>query len=166
VPNIRDPQRVAWQWLERHRALLAESNQVTVLGCGSGEHIHALVQEFPHLKIQVLELEKEKVRRTFFPKVTFLNESTLDSLSLVLEFRPAWGTNGEKYEEISRQLRGLRKKDLQKSAEDHGLLCLSQILLASENEIAPNIKDIAALYPLENQTAEAKIWRTLRELVQ
>ncbi len=165
----RDPVKESESWYKAHELVIQEANEILVLGLGAGFHLLAFE---PHRKIHVLELNPELIAifqsldLPIKPDIHFVSADT-QLEATVVEFRPAWLGNENQYQELSRHFRAASRRSLQSAAESKDLFALADCLEKSQwpENMELSVKDIANLFPLENQTQEAKIWRTLRELV-
>lgn len=165
----RDPVKEAETWCRQVEASYQSAKAVLILGLGAGFHIVTLP---PREKVFVLELRQDLIEMfsirnpEFSSQVQFISPET-EWDATVLEFRPAWLGLEKEYSFYSRYFRGVSPSALKDQAEKRDLWMLAQVLDDSEN--LPNmeltVKDIADLFPGENQTEEAKLWRTLKEFV-
>jgi hypothetical protein len=165
----RDPVKESEKWYQDNERAIQSARQILVLGLGAGFH---LLHFSPEQEIYVLELDQELIdlflsrELPIKPKIHFVSSgAALDAT--VLEFRPAWLGKEDLYESLSLQFRNLTAASLRQMAEKKDLWVLAEALQAPSlpENLELTVKEIANLFPLENQTQEAKIWRALRELV-
>lgn len=165
----RDPVKESEVWYQSNQRAIESAGPLVVLGLGAGFH---LLQIDPDRDVYVIELRPELIeifeRRDLpvKPRIHFVG-SDFELEATVLEFRPAWMGIEEKYQALSRRLRAADGGSLQLMAEKKDLWVLSEVLNSSPwpKPMELSVKEITKLFPLENQTQEAKIWRALRELV-
>lgn len=163
----KDPIKEAQTWLQSHRAVLESNDSVIILGAGAGFHLQ-LLNNRPNTFAIELHSELLKAWSQYNSEISIPVFGSADRLSgRVLEFRPAWNGNTDKYEILAQKLRGLSKESLLEQAEEKDLWILSEALKNSQwpGKMELNVKDIAQLFTVENQTEEARMWRTLREFV-
>lgn len=134
-------------WMNKYHPMLVHAKKIVVLGCGSGVHLTEILNQFPHMVIEVLEFQAELFeawkkndrRGENSQQVGLVSEKTASRKCLVLDFKPAWGAHAIDYALISATLRDVE---------------------------LGTIKDICRNISISNQGQEAKIWRALRELVR
>lgn len=123
-------------WLKSFSREISLAKKVIVLGCGDGSHLRALLDAFPSLAIELIDLKGQNFSH---PQVQNVSADKASSRCLVLEFKPAWVGLEIDYALISARLR--------------------------DRDIG-DIKSITNNLPIQDQSHEAKIWRALREIVQ
>lgn len=163
----RNPLKEAEAWVLANKKALDSNDPVIILGLGAGFHLQILKNR-PNT--YVLELRSELAsawnQYNWHYPVQFVTAEPFPA-AITLDFRPAWAGLEKEYEALSRKLRGVSKAALQEEAEKKDLWVLAEALKSAQfpEQLDLSVKDIAELFPLENQTPEARIWRTLRELV-
>jgi hypothetical protein len=165
----RDPVKESEIWFRGQSKLISGAQNILILGLGAGFHLMHFETD---RKVFVLELRHELIE--LFqqrdlpdkPQVEFVTATT-ELEATVLEFRPAWQGLEKEYSEISSVFRGVTKSRLMEMAEKKDLWILAEALEKScwPDHVDLSIKEIESLFPIENQTEEAKVWRALRELV-
>ncbi len=171
--SSRDPQKEAQAWLLHQKTSDFETqSSICLLGLGAGFHLDLLLEKTNLSMIHVIELHAELIEnwkcQNFhaLSRVDFC-QSLEESTPLVLEFRPSWGGNEKFYHDLSQKLRQATAQHLQQEADQRGLKELSSALsshLKSNFELT--VKDVVQVFSLENQSQEARLWRTLREFVK
>jgi len=163
----KNPLKEAETWVLANQSKLQSNPKVIILGLGAGFHVE-LLKDRP--ETYVIELREELIQAwkqyNSHLQIHFLSpDSEIEGLAI--DFRPAWTGNEKHYENLSRKIRGVCKWSLQEAAEKKDLWILSEALKKASlpEQMDLTVKDIADLFPIENQTDEARIWRTLRELV-
>jgi hypothetical protein len=149
ICSPRDPIAEAKSWLVSQK-LNQNDKRILVLGAGVAHHIQAAAQELPNSKIDVIELDREthdyaRKNNSYTGQVNFysnIEEVTGNTYDAILSFRPAWTGYEKEYLEIY-----LDKTD--RSA-------LSEISFKLKN---------ADFDENKSQDEEAKLWKTLRELI-
>lgn len=144
--SSRDPIKEAKSWLHAYAQELALAETVVVIGCGAGFHLTELLNQYPKMVIEVLELEENlydtwregEARFQNHQQIGLVSRETASRQQLVLDFKPAWVGFEETYKEISSFLK--------------------------EAELG-DIKKICSGLAMDDQSTEAKIWRSLREMV-
>jgi hypothetical protein len=163
----RDPLKEAQAWLQANRQILESSSEVIILGLGAGFHIQ-LLEERPRTTVVELRSELASAWQAFHPdfQIPVLANHGLTTAQ-VLEFRPAWTGLEAAYLTLSKRLRAVSVETLLDQAEQSDLWVLAESLKNSQRsiEVEITVKDISNLFPLENQTTEAKLWRALKEFV-
>lgn len=94
----RNPQKEAQDWLLRQK-VNEKDRTALVLGYGAGFHVQELQKQFPHLKIEIYEMDP-KLRDDQFHFVQNIEANNYD---VILPFRPAWA--GYEKEYLSHYLR-------------------------------------------------------------
>jgi hypothetical protein len=147
-PN--NPFKEAKAWLKNQKLTL-DDTKVLVLGAGVAHHVYELIEKFPQITIDVLELDEETnelyLKSSELLKRTSVYKNKEDVINktydAILSFRPSWVGFESEYLLI--------------------YLMMTQRDLKSELAFKLNSLDFA-----ENQShlAEVKIWKTLRELIR
>lgn len=123
-------------WVQFYAREIALAKKVIVLGCGDGNHLKELLNAFPSLSIELIDLSGQTFSHS---QVSVVSADSASSRCLVLENKSAWAGHGIDYALISARLRD----------RDMG-----------------DIKTINQSLPVQDQSNDAKIWRALREIVQ
>lgn len=164
----RNPLSEADSWALANKKKIESDQKLIILGLGAGFHMQHL-KDRP--ETYVIELREELIQawEKYNPhfKVHFIEGDGHDLQALPMDFRPAWSGRELSYEKISRDLRGVCKSALQDEAQRNGFPILADALKNTSlpEQLDLTVKDIAGLFPQENQTSEARIWRALREFV-
>ena len=171
--SSRDPQKEAQSWILHQKiSEMYSHSSICLLGLGAGFHLNLLLEKTNRPMIHVIEhhfqlIEKWQIQNPQYSSRVQFAKSFGIQFPQVLEFRPAWSGNEKFYHELSQKLRQATAKHLQCEAEVRGLTELSQALGAHlKSNFEMTVKEIAQLFPLENQSEEARMWRTLREFVK
>ncbi|MEZ0391025.1 MAG: hypothetical protein ACAH59_02340 [Pseudobdellovibrionaceae bacterium] len=163
----KNPLKEAESWILINEKILKEPGPLAILGLGAGFHLQ-LLKDRP--ETFVIELRPELIAAwtqfdSHFP-IKLLSEPN-EWQGKVIDFRPAWNGLESEYAELFENLRGLSRKALMRNAEAQDLWILAEALKRTDlpDALELTVKEITSLFPLENQTEEARIWRTLREFV-
>ena len=171
--SSRDPQKEAQAWILHQKiSELDSQSSICLLGLGAGFHLNLLLEKTNRPFFHVIEQHDllidmwQSQNPQFLSRVQFSKSFESPSCP-VLEFRPSWSGNEKFYHELSQKLRQATAKYLQLEAQQRGLSELSLALGAHlQSNFELTVKDIVQLFPIENQTEEARLWRTLREFVK
>ena len=144
--SSRDPIKEAKAWLQTYAHQLAKADTVVVIGCGAGFHLTELLNTYPKIVVEIIELEvalfeqwkKTDLRFQNQQQVGLVQFSTASVCKLILEFKPSWVDYEKEYQSIADSLLDTKLGD---------------------------IKTICLNLTQDNQSAEAKIWRALREMI-
>ena len=166
----RDPVKEASNWFCHHQESINQAEHIIILGLGAGFHLlnfestqQVTVVELNPQLIEVFEGRQHPSK----PQIQYL-EGGGNREGTVLEFRPAWVGNEERYEAVSRRLRGCDQQALIAGAERRHLREMAEHFkrLPESDQRDLTIKDLVHTIDAYDQSFHSKMWRCLRELVQ
>lgn len=163
----KNPLKEAEVWISTHQKTLGSQDNIVILGLGAGFHIQ-LLQDRPNTFVIELEEELVKAWKQYNSHIQIPVQSQPFPVNAkILEFRPAWSGREAQYAELSKNLRRVTASSLKQEAESCDQWVLAEALgqASIPDSLELTIKDIVPLFPVENQTTEARLWRALRELV-
>lgn len=134
-------------WVKKYSPMLSYAQRVVVIGCGSGVYLTELLNAYPEIVIEVIEMNEDLFhqwklkdsRARNSQQVGLVNAETASRGCLVLDCQAEWGIHGIDYALISAKLKEV----------DVG-----------------NIKNICHHLSIEDQSFDAKVWRALKEMVR
>lgn len=155
--NTQDPQGEGLRWVYSLGAI--PTNEVVVVGLGSGFHIAALLDVQENLTVKVVESRDSLVRifENQFPDIMdrveiitvqkaqdlfrtdFFNE-VLEQRPYVLSFRECWGSQGDFFSEVFAHLTGRSIESVRYHFEEFGINIKSTFNnLLSLKEVLPSL---------------------------